>query len=56
MLSYLFYLLAKEGYKIFNHAHDFAEDRPTNIQFLKDIIEFKFELTSSRSSYYLAMA
>jgi glycosyltransferase involved in cell wall biosynthesis len=30
--------LAKEGLRVFNHAHDFAEDRPSNFQFLKEII------------------
>ena len=38
IVTYAVYLLAKEGAKIFNHAHDFAEDRPTNYQFLKDIL------------------
>ncbi len=33
---------AQKGYKILNHAHDFAEDRPQNLQFLKHIIENKF--------------
>ncbi len=38
IVTYAVYLLAKEGAKVFNHAHDFAEDRPSNYQFLKDII------------------
>lgn len=38
IVTYAVYLLAKEGVPIFNHAHDFAEDRPINIQFLKEII------------------
>lgn len=38
IVTYAVYLLAKEGVKVFNHAHDFAEDRPTNITFLKEII------------------
>ena len=42
IVTYAVYLLAKEGYKVFNHAHDFAEDRPVNLQFLKDIIEDNF--------------
>ncbi len=42
IVTYAVYLLAKEGYKVFNHAHDFAEDRPSNLQFLKDIIEGNF--------------
>ena len=38
LVTYAVYLLAKEGYKVFNHAHDFAEDRPANYQFLKEIL------------------
>ncbi len=39
IVTYAVYLLAKEGLKVFNHAHDFAEDRPSNYQFLKEIIK-----------------
>jgi glycosyltransferase involved in cell wall biosynthesis len=38
IVTYAVYLLAKEGLPVFNHAHDFAEDRPSNLQFLKEII------------------
>lgn len=38
IVTYAVYLLAKEGFRVFNHAHDFAEDRPSNFQFLKEII------------------
>ncbi len=38
IVTYAVYLLAKEGVKVFNHAHDFAEDRPSNHSFLKEII------------------
>ena len=38
IVTYAVYLLAKEGLPVFNHAHDFAEDRPANLQFLKEII------------------
>ncbi len=38
IVTYAVYLLAKEGVKIFNHAHDFAEDRPSNYKFLEEII------------------
>jgi glycosyltransferase involved in cell wall biosynthesis len=38
IVTYAVYLLAKEGVKVFNHAHDFAEDRPTNLQFLTEIL------------------
>ena len=42
IVTYAVYLLAKEGVKIFNHAHDFAEDRPSNYSFLKEIIYGNF--------------
>lgn len=38
IVTYAVYLLAKEGAMVFNHAHDFAEDRPSNYTFLKEII------------------
>ncbi|QGY42461.1 glycosyltransferase [Maribellus comscasis] len=38
IVTYAVYLLAKEGVKVFNHAHDFAEDRPANYQFLREIL------------------
>lgn len=38
IVTYAVYLLAKEGLKVFNHAHDFAEDRPTNYAFLKEVL------------------
>lgn len=38
VVTYVVYLLAKEGAKVFNHAHDFAEDRPSNLTFLKEIL------------------
>lgn len=42
IVTYAVYLMTKKGYNIFNHAHDFAEDRPANFQFLKNIIEGNF--------------
>lgn len=36
--------LALEGYKIINHIHDFAEDRPENHHFLKRIIQEHYKL------------
>ncbi len=42
VVTYAVYQLAKEGVPVFNHAHDFAEDRPVNFQFLKEIIEGHF--------------
>ncbi|NBC82652.1 MAG: hypothetical protein GVY19_04640 [Bacteroidetes bacterium] len=43
VLTYTLYRLCAEGINIFNHAHDFAEDRPDNWQFLEKIFS---ELTS----------
>ncbi|MCF6174907.1 MAG: hypothetical protein L3J71_03985 [Victivallaceae bacterium] len=39
--------LALKGLKVFNHAHDFAEDRPDNYHDLEQVIvnTFKFNLT-----------
>lgn len=37
-VSYALYLLAKDGYIIINHAHDFPEDRPTNFKYLTDAL------------------
>jgi len=36
--------LAKNGYKIFYHCHDFAEDRKKNYNFLKQVIESIFSM------------
>ncbi len=35
--------MAKEGYNVVNHAHDFSEDRPDNQDFLNKIINEAFE-------------
>ena len=37
------YKLSSEGYKIVNHVHDFAEDRPANWKFLQTVIENKYQ-------------
>jgi glycosyltransferase involved in cell wall biosynthesis len=42
---------AKKGLKIVNHAHDFAEDRPVNLSFLREILEQLSE-TSVESIMY----
>lgn len=42
VITYAAYHLAKEGFKIVNHIHDFAEDRPQNWQFLSEIIQGAF--------------
>lgn len=43
--------LAGEGYKVVNHAHDFAEDRPANYDFLEKIIEGEFNKNISSVLY-----
>ncbi|WP_340114102.1 hypothetical protein [Maribellus mangrovi] len=47
VVTFAVYQLAKEGVRVFNHAHDFAEDRPSNYTFLEDIIgnNFSHDLT-----------
>lgn len=35
--------LAKKGFPVFNHAHDFSEDRPANQQFMERIISQHFK-------------
>ena len=49
--TYAVYLLAKEGQPVFNHAHDFAEDRAKNYQFLKRIIENKYDTVLQKVLY-----
>ncbi|MBN2440072.1 MAG: hypothetical protein JXJ04_01960 [Spirochaetales bacterium] len=38
LFTHVLYRLAMEGYAIFYHCHDFAEDRPDNFRFLKQVI------------------
>ncbi len=40
--TYCMYNMAKEGFRVFNHTHDFPEDRPENLNFLRLIIEERF--------------
>jgi glycosyltransferase involved in cell wall biosynthesis len=40
VLSYVLYLLAKEGLFLFYHCHDFAEDRKANAMFNEHILGF----------------
>lgn len=35
-LTYAMYLLAKQGFNLINHAHDFPEDRPANFKYLEE--------------------
>ena len=37
--------LVKDGYKVFNHCHDFAEDRPRNWDYLHEVIEGKYKMS-----------
>ena len=39
MLVYALHTLAREGWPILNHAHDFAEDRPANMAFLQQLLQ-----------------
>lgn len=41
--TFALYLLAKEGYRVLNHAHDFPEDRPNNYDLLQRVVEKHFE-------------
>jgi len=41
-LTYAVSYLSERGLFVVNHCHDFAEDRPNNWKFLKDIIEVQF--------------
>lgn len=47
----VFSALAGKGYKVVNHAHDFAEDRPQNIQFLEEVISGKLDLDLQEIMY-----
>ncbi len=51
LLTLVMYLLAKANYKVLNHCHDFAEDRPANWQFLKEIIHDYFEYDLKKVLY-----
>jgi glycosyltransferase involved in cell wall biosynthesis len=44
-------LLAKDGYFVLNHAHDFAEDRESNYQFIKRIIQDELGMHIRRIMY-----
>lgn len=38
-MTYAIYRMAKENYRVFNHAHDFAEDRPANLKYMQKTIK-----------------
>jgi glycosyltransferase involved in cell wall biosynthesis len=43
VLTYVVYNLVKNGVRMLNHCHDFAEDRPANWSWMKKIIERGFD-------------
>lgn len=43
--------MARQGYHLFNHCHDFAEDRPENMKFLHEIVEDYFQEDLHRVLY-----
>lgn len=43
--------LAYKGYKVLNHAHDFAEDRPLNYKFLNEVIVKTFKKNLKETLY-----
>jgi len=43
--------LAEEGFQIFNHVHDFAEDRPRNMQLMRKIVEKEFQKPLEKIMY-----
>lgn len=51
IVTFAVYLLAKEGVRVFNHAHDFSEDRPSNQTFLEEIISDIFSHNLSEVLY-----
>jgi glycosyltransferase involved in cell wall biosynthesis len=51
LLTLALFQLAKKGIAVVNHCHDFAEDRPENWRFLKEIIERNFGQTLQQTLY-----
>lgn len=51
LLTFAIYHLAQKGYNVFNHAHDFAEDRPSNMEFNQFIIENHLETNTNEVLY-----
>lgn len=51
LVTFVLSRLAREGYSIFYHCHDFAEDRPENYIFLKQIITDLFHEDISNVMY-----
>ncbi len=42
VMTFALVSMAEKGYRLFNHSHDFAEDRPANMEFLRNVIEVLF--------------
>ena len=51
VITLLFSELANEGFPLVNHAHDFAEDREKNWNFLKQVIEVDFKQNLNKVLY-----
>lgn len=43
--------MAREGYNVFNHCHDFAEDRPANMEFLREVMDDKLGMELGDTLY-----
>ena len=43
ILTYVIYEIARAGNPVVNHVHDFAEDRPDRMKFLKKVLEGEFK-------------
>ncbi len=43
--------MAEEGFHIFNHIHDFAEDRPANMELMHQVVEKEFEKQLGKVMY-----
>ena len=51
VVTYGIYNLAKAGYKLFLHCHDFAEDRPDNIDSIHQVIQDYFSVDIDEVMY-----
>jgi glycosyltransferase involved in cell wall biosynthesis len=51
LVTLALYRLAQDGIPLVYHCHDFAEDRPANLQHLRNIIEERCELDLSSVMY-----
>ena len=51
LLTWCIYQLAGEGRPVLNHAHDFAEDRPPNISFLRFFLRYVLQVDPEEVMY-----